>query len=395
MNKLKLARFSALDGWRGIAALGVAAFHFGVSNHIYSFPLIRIAEPYVDFFFVLSGFVIAHAYRKKLASNSDIIAFMIRRFGRIWPLHVFTLTCLVGLEAIKAALMVFTGMTAGSSFFSGEADVYAIFAHLAFLQSFGLFDKFTWNVPSWSIGAEFWTYLLFALLYRFVSSRKQLWSFLVIVIAAMPLLIFENLNATYQLGFFRCIFFFFAGAITYDIAISIEFPRVSLLGATTIEVLLVALIVACITFLHEIEKFSMILRYLVFLFAFPTMIFVFSAERGVISKFMLCKPLQLLGRLSYSIYMVHFVLLTILSSYLRFSDQVFNTQFNTIKALPNEALFQLPLLAGDVIFLGYIAAVLLFSSLTFRYIEEPYRNRFNGFARRQQSQPVDSLQASP
>jgi hypothetical protein len=54
-----VTRFEALDGWRGICACLVVLFHFHGFSPIYSVELVRNSYLFVDFFFVLSGFVIA------------------------------------------------------------------------------------------------------------------------------------------------------------------------------------------------------------------------------------------------------------------------------------------------------------------------------------------------
>jgi peptidoglycan/LPS O-acetylase OafA/YrhL len=61
-------RFEALDGWRGICACLVVLFHFHGYSPIYSWGLIRNSYLFVDFFFVLSGFVIAWNYATRLDS---------------------------------------------------------------------------------------------------------------------------------------------------------------------------------------------------------------------------------------------------------------------------------------------------------------------------------------
>jgi peptidoglycan/LPS O-acetylase OafA/YrhL len=78
-------RFEVLDGWRGAAAIAVALFHLPVLSHAYGLPVIRNAYLFVDFFFVLSGFVISQAYLDRLSSPADLRRFAIRRFGRAWP----------------------------------------------------------------------------------------------------------------------------------------------------------------------------------------------------------------------------------------------------------------------------------------------------------------------
>jgi peptidoglycan/LPS O-acetylase OafA/YrhL len=70
-------RYVVLDGWRGIYAILVALFHCPLYWHGWDTLFVRGSWLFVDFFFVLSGFVIAHAYAGKLSSSRDLFAFLI------------------------------------------------------------------------------------------------------------------------------------------------------------------------------------------------------------------------------------------------------------------------------------------------------------------------------
>ena len=93
--------YHALDGLRGVAALFVAM------RHTSFFHRAGIHGGYlaVDLFFVLSGFVIAHAYEKRLASGLPVGRFLVARYLRLWP--VYALGALVGLAA--AAMQALPG----------------------------------------------------------------------------------------------------------------------------------------------------------------------------------------------------------------------------------------------------------------------------------------------
>ncbi len=97
-------RFGVLDGWRGIAALAVALYHFRFYSHIGLSSFLLSAYLFVDFFLVLSGFVIAYTYGDRLARWGDVAEFAIRRFGRLWPLHAAVLMMLLLLELLRAYL---------------------------------------------------------------------------------------------------------------------------------------------------------------------------------------------------------------------------------------------------------------------------------------------------
>src|SRR5437868_13481101 len=69
-------RFDALDGWRGVCACFVVLFHFHGWGPLYTSSFVRGSYLFVDFFFVLSGFVIAWNYGNRLASWPDMKRFL-------------------------------------------------------------------------------------------------------------------------------------------------------------------------------------------------------------------------------------------------------------------------------------------------------------------------------
>lgn len=85
MTEHKTQRFAALDGLRGVAAAGVLLYHFaGWSGRPDGFAHGYLA---VDFFFCLSGFVLAHGFQ---ASQIGWAAYLRIRIIRIWPLLVLS-----------------------------------------------------------------------------------------------------------------------------------------------------------------------------------------------------------------------------------------------------------------------------------------------------------------
>jgi peptidoglycan/LPS O-acetylase OafA/YrhL len=375
-------RYLALDGWRGIAAIGVAAFHFSATNHFYPLSLIRNASLYVDFFFVLSGFVIAHTYSRRVRTVHDAVLYIVRRFGRLWPLHVFTLACLVFLEAVKWIVVAEAGLSAGEEPFSSANAAWAIPAHLAFLQSFGLFDDYTWNGPSWSIGAEFWTYIVFAGVCLAGQRSRTVWP-LGLALLGFVVLAFghhANLTATHDLGFFRGLLGFFTGVLTYRALTVWSLRPESGISPTLMEggIVGIAVLFLVTSKSPELNPYFRFLSIPIF----SAMILVFAKERGTISRWLLTRPVQSLGRWSYSIYMIHFVLLTLMNSGLRAADKVFGTAFTIPDPRNSEPLFCAPLFLGDAMFFVYLAIVIVCASLTWRYVEEPWRLYFNTVARR-------------
>ncbi|WP_256806913.1 MULTISPECIES: acyltransferase family protein [Bradyrhizobium] len=81
--------FVALDGLRGIAAIMVALRH---APFLWDVPAgstgwMRNSYLAVDLFFVLSGFVLEHAYRKRFRQGLSVRSFMLDRLQRLYPLY--------------------------------------------------------------------------------------------------------------------------------------------------------------------------------------------------------------------------------------------------------------------------------------------------------------------
>jgi peptidoglycan/LPS O-acetylase OafA/YrhL len=93
--------FASLDGLRGVAALFVAMRHTSFFHNL------GISNGYlaVDLFFVLSGFVIAHAYERRLEQGLSAARFMALRYLRLWPVYVLG----AALGLVAAAMQALPG----------------------------------------------------------------------------------------------------------------------------------------------------------------------------------------------------------------------------------------------------------------------------------------------
>src|SRR5262245_36456313 len=89
MNKVQ--KFEVLDSWRGICAMMIVLYHVPWSFFSSDLAVIRYGWLFVDFFFVLSGFVTTHGYATKIANLDSAFQFIKRRLFRLYPLHFCTL----------------------------------------------------------------------------------------------------------------------------------------------------------------------------------------------------------------------------------------------------------------------------------------------------------------
>ncbi|MFJ6321897.1 MULTISPECIES: acyltransferase family protein [unclassified Rhizobium] len=285
-------RYAALDAMRGLAALAVVVYHL---DRPYA-PSAYIA---VDFFFVLSGFVIARAYGEKLAGGMTVLAFMKARYARLYPLFligsVFGLVQLllhwqaagVGRADLGASILSTVFMLPSPSFLSRSAgDIWPLYPL---------------NGPAWSLFWELLANLIFALVLFRLTTR----TLILIAAASLAMLIasvffHKSLDLGWEWrsvdgGFARVFFSFTLGMIIYRLRNVAAFGR-------TINSYAALLPIAAICILLLLPTYS--LKYaLVFCILVSPLI--------VLAGTMLELPARLqrfgifLGYLSYPIYMCH------------------------------------------------------------------------------------------
>ena len=173
MSRSDTAKYHALDAYRFLAAMGVVLLHYSVDFKIVAdgrWPFVEGMRAMVDFFFLLSGFVIAVSYRDRMASPSDYGVYLKARFARIYPLHLATFA-IVALAALAAARV---GLDIG---YPKNFGADGVIPTLLLTQAWGMLDHDTFNAPAWSLSAEFFVYLLTPLAFwlaRRLSTRVMI-----------------------------------------------------------------------------------------------------------------------------------------------------------------------------------------------------------------------------
>ncbi len=144
-------------------------------NHVHNFLLA------VDLFLIISGFVIAYVYSGRLHTLAQYGKFLRRRFARLAPLHWLTLFFFVGL-----GLLVLTG-----KFHTDHPEDYnwrCLAPNFLALHAFGLCPGLSFNFVSWSISAEMGMYLIAPILLA-LAARSDL-GILALSFLSMGFLIF-------------------------------------------------------------------------------------------------------------------------------------------------------------------------------------------------------------
>lgn len=363
-------RFAALDAWRGLAALMVALCHLSAAGWFYDVPAVRNGGVAVPLFFVLSGFVIHHAYGERLGDAAAVRRFVVRRFGRLYPLHLFTLALMLGLEIVKL-ILTGIGVSAGQVPFTGTNSLDNLAAQLVLLQAVVPFGYYGWNGPSWSISVEWAAYLVFAAVAFLAGSsgRRATWG--LAVLAGGLLIAIESLLPSVGTmdgkGLVLAVFGFFTGGLVYQ-AHGLLRAR-GWKGGAGVEALGLAVLVALFWFGPSSQTLQIA--------GFALVILVFAFEGGVASRWLKGAVFQFLGRISYSIYLVHFVLLSLLGGLLRAAQGVTGTP------LIRGAMIDFgPAGAMDVLAAVYLGVVILCAWATYVWVEVPGRTFFNALSDR-------------
>ena len=158
-------RFLLLDGMRGVAALGVLAFHVTVSATS-DFQQLASFYLFVDFFFVLSGFVLWPSMPQRgtqLGRASGV--FILKRVFRFWPLAITALiVALIALNSERDVLLSRDNFNPPYGSLAGlPADERVHILVIAFLLlQVLLASAIAINVPLWSLSAEWIANVIYA-----------------------------------------------------------------------------------------------------------------------------------------------------------------------------------------------------------------------------------------
>ena len=158
--------FSLFAVWRLFAACLVMIYHFSTYGPPFFQQLnydMECLTPLLDMFFMISGFLIWVHYADRVTSWPSFKDFIFKRFSRLYPLHLMTLSffCLV-------ALAVNYGFVATED--PERYSLIELVKELLLINAWGTSDVLAYNYVSWSLSAEWFAYLAFPLLV-FVHAR--------------------------------------------------------------------------------------------------------------------------------------------------------------------------------------------------------------------------------
>lgn len=350
-------RFTTLDSFRGVCALLVVFYHLHVVGSFTELQFFRDAEVLLNFFFVLSGFVLAHTYGMK--AHLTFKSFLISRIFRLYPLHLVMLAVFIMFEVVRWTAYK-KGLYLNNVPFTGLFAPSEILPNLLLVQAWTtLTETMSFNYPSWTISIEFYIYMLFGTLCMFSMKTRFLLFALVSLITFGLIFSGSDLLVERALQGLSC---FFAGNLTYVAYLQIRDRFVPALWLMTVlECLLMY-----ITYMIVINHFEY--RSPIGGLFFCVLVLLFAFEGGMVSAFLKTRFFMLLGKLSYSIYMTHAALLFCLSTIFIVAQKLTGRE---LAPMINGQRFMDTgsLLVNNLMVIAVVIAALGLAALAHKYVE--------------------------
>jgi peptidoglycan/LPS O-acetylase OafA/YrhL len=355
-------RYLALDGLRGIAALVVVLFHCkGWPSHLTGNRFVTNSYLAVDLFFLLSGIVISETYSLKISNLRELYQFVWLRFFRIYPMHFVVLIFFVGIELLKLTMagVIHSDLPP----FANKTSYQALVANIFLVNGLHTLDTLSWNEPSWSISCEFAVYLIFGTL----AMTSVLYSSIFIIALAigsiaiylLPAIRFGNLDITYNFGICRCIAGFLLG-VTLPTLGRFIVRMFSSNARRLAQVIISLFIIVAMSLLSGPTVVCVV-------FMFALLLATLLEDEGPIAAKLKNTSIQTLGQLSYSVYMIQYPVLIVISF--------------AIRRCYHGGAINSPWIA-DIFVIAFVLSVVALSRATYLGIESPGRNFGRRYIRR-------------
>ena len=335
-----------LTSLRFIFALMVFGAHCYVIYCFFDAHFFKEGFVGVSFFFILSGFIIAYNYQKRLQENKITKrSFWVARIARVYPLHWLTL-----LIAIILGNYVTT---------SGSMDWFKHFlASLtltnAYIPKADYF--FSFNSPSWSLCCEQLFYICFPFLVPLTKNYKHLLCafgiIAVLLIVGMYFTPADDIKGYWYVNPVTRFPDFIVGMLLFQLYERLKNKNITSMQGSIMEV--ASVILFCVFYLYASEV-PKVYRYSCFYWLPVAVVLIsFSLQKGILSRILSNRFLVIGGEISYSFYLIH---LFILLSYAEWQKEA---DFHIAWYI------SVPVLFCIIVFL---------SLLSYRYFEKPMNKR--------------------
>jgi peptidoglycan/LPS O-acetylase OafA/YrhL len=351
--------YKILDGLRGVAAVIVVAFHVLEAhattplNHMINHGYLA-----VDFFFVLSGFVVGYAYDDRWA-KMNLRGFLLRRLIRLHPMVI--MGSVIGAIAFYFGQGEVSPLVAGTPVWKMLVVMLVGFTMVPLLPSMdirGWQEMYPLNGAAWSLLFEYLANLLYALVVRHFS-KKLLLTLVLVSAAAVVHLGLTSHDGNFaggwsvdgpnlRIGFTRLMYPFFGGLLLFRLGKIIRVPHAFWVCSGLILTVLALPRLGG----EAYYRINGLYESLCIIFIFP--LIVAMGAGGTLGGKYSAGICDFLGRISYPIYITHYPLIYIYTEY------VAHSRLSLTKTYPYALL----------VFFGGLALAYAY----LRFYDEPLRN---------------------
>ena len=287
-----------LDGMRGVAAIAVVTGHaVHAAGELY--PQWQRLRPMgtplaVDFFFCLSGFVIAYAYDARFRGGMPVAEFVRRRLIRLYPMIALSVAIEIALKLVNDVFI--SHSPPGHDLLMGVASWGLVPLGLLFNESPYI------NVPMWSLFFEFLANGIYGFNRGMLTSSNLAFGVLAAIsgLATLLVCLFYGIAqagwygyAGFVLGFVRIAYPFLAGLLIYRLGLPAKAPR---LPDLVLMAGLAALLFAAPTSGYPVYSALAVLLAFPLLVTLGAQATIMPALKGI---------WRFLGDLSYPLYLIH------------------------------------------------------------------------------------------
>ena len=309
---------------------------------------------FVEFFFVLSGFIISHRY-SFINNKNSFIQFIKKRIARLYPLLFYSVLVFFLVESIASFLfghLVNTKETF-NEYLVQTLNSILMLNSTPFFYLFGSNGIGT-NPVTWSISSEMISYLIFG----YVMLLKKFKNVMMIVLILTSIIFryyYFNLPPTVlNIEFMRGITSFFIGVLIY------RTKRVKI--NYIFEYIAFCLLIIQMYFMKYNLLDERFLEIVLLNIIFSLLIFVFVNSDGGITRVLNSNLLQYLGKISYSIYLNHLIVITVFH---RIIFQIFNITNNQINQI--------------LVFMSSIIITIIYSNFTYKLFEKKLSSKLRTY----------------
>lgn len=307
---------------------------------------------WVDLFFVLSGFIITYTATPdgRPLSWENVKRFWMSRVTRIFPLHLFSTALFLLLAAATAGMALMHGEPLGPRWtMHGLASTLE---EVTLIHAIGLPGFQPLSAVSWSISAEMYAYALFPVMILVAG-----WRWGIALLFLVPLLFYgwvlgagHSLHIPYGLSIIRCL-----AAFVIGLAICLHRDRWARLSDRTSTALQIVGLGGALLLMALPVNDVLVIP------CFALLVAASWSDRGWLPAIFKARPLQYLGEISYSLYLMHWWTMMALlflwqRTVMKLGLPYWTEQIAWILAVPPLAI--------------------AIASLTYRFVELPTRTHF-------------------